>query len=66
MSGDNRARELEPSLDEGVYCMRCRERRLLADARRAVLRSGRPVLKGRCPVCSAPLFRIGVRVHRPG
>ncbi len=65
MSGDNRARELEQPLDEGVYCMRCRVRRRLADARRAVLRSGRPVLKGRCPVCNAPLFRIGVRVPPP-
>ena len=45
--------------DSGVYCMRCKERRPLTGARIAVLRNGRPVLKGRCPACGAPLFRIG-------
>ena len=65
MGADKYARELEPPLEEGVYCMRCRARRPLADARRATLSSGRPVLKGRCPICSAPLFRIGARVTRP-
>jgi len=52
--------------DEGVYCMRCRARRSIERAQRAVLRNGRPVLKGYCPVCQGPLFRIGLRVRRPG
>jgi hypothetical protein len=49
-----------------VYCMRCRAPRLLERAERTVLRNGRPVLKGYCPVCQGPLFRIGIRVRRPG
>ena len=66
MSGDNGACEVAALQDEGIYCMRCRTRRPLADARRVTLRNGRPVLKGRCPVCSAPLFRIAARVRRDG
>jgi hypothetical protein len=52
--------------DEGAYCMRCRARRRLERAQRVVLRNGRPVLKGICPVCQGPLFRIGFRVRRRG
>jgi hypothetical protein len=64
MGGDHAVEELPVPLDDGTYCMRCRERRPLADARRVLLRNGRPVLKGRCPVCDAPLFRIAARVRR--
>ncbi|HLH26443.1 MAG TPA: DUF5679 domain-containing protein [Chloroflexota bacterium] len=46
--------------------MRCRALRPLQRAQRTVLRNGRPVLKGSCPVCQGPLFRIGLRVRRPG
>jgi len=66
LNTESRPSETGESDDEGVYCMRCRARRPLERAQRAVLRNGRPVLKGVCPVCQAPLFRIGLRVRRPG
>ena len=66
MSGENGACNVAAWRDEGTYCMRCKARRPLADARRVTLRNGRPVLKGRCPICDAPLFRIAGRVRRDG
>ena len=39
--------------------MKCREERMIADAREVKMRNGRPATKGKCPVCGTGMYRLG-------
>ena len=40
------------------YCVKCKEKREIKDAKEVVMKNGRKAMKGSCPVCSTGMFRI--------
>ena len=42
-----------------AYCVKCRAKREMADAKKVKLKNGKPAMKGKCPKCGTTLFRIG-------
>jgi hypothetical protein len=38
------------------YCMRCKTKRPIQNARRETTESGRPAARGTCPICGANMF----------
>jgi len=42
-----------------AYCMKCRTKREMKDARAITMKNGRPATQGVCPVCGTKMFRIG-------
>ena len=54
--------ELEVLLERTeAYCVKCREKREMQNARRIVTKNGRNAMEGTCPVCSTRLFRFIAR-----
>ena len=53
---------LSPTRKEGqmqAYCMKCRAKREMKDAKRITMKNGRPATQGVCSVCGTKMFRIG-------
>ena len=48
---------------EGVlmqaYCMKCRAKREMKDAKSITMKNGKPATQGVCPTCGTKMFRIG-------
>jgi hypothetical protein len=44
------------------YCLKCRERREMKDAKAITMKNGKPATEGVCPVCSTKIFKIGKAV----
>ena len=42
-----------------AYCMKCRAKREMRDARAITMKNGRPATQGTCSVCGTKMFRIG-------
>ena len=42
-----------------AYCMKCRAKREMKDAKAITMKNGRPATQGVCPVCGTKMFRIG-------
>ena len=42
-----------------AYCMRCRTKREMKDAKAITMKNGKPAIQGVCPVCGTKMFRIG-------
>ena len=42
-----------------AYCMKCRAKREMRDARAITMKNGKPATQGVCPVCGTKMFRIG-------
>jgi NAD-dependent SIR2 family protein deacetylase len=42
-----------------AYCMKCRTKREMKDARAITMKNGRPATQGVCPVCGTKMFKIG-------
>jgi len=42
-----------------AYCVRCRQKRPLADPEAIFTKTGTPATRGKCPVCGTRLFRMG-------
>jgi len=54
--------EPEPVAEKAAaYCVKCREKREMQDARKIVTKNGRNALEGTCPVCGTRLFRFIAR-----
>jgi len=49
-----------------AYCIKCRAKREMKDAKRVTLKNGRPATQGVCPVCGTKMFRIGKNGPPPG
>lgn len=43
---------------EGVYCLRCRDKRESRDDEEVTLKNGRPATKGVCTTCGSTVFRM--------
>ncbi len=41
------------------YCVKCREKREMREARSITMKNGRPATQGVCPVCATKMFKIG-------
>ena len=42
-----------------AYCMKCRTKREMKDARLITMKNGKPATQGVCPTCGTKMFRIG-------
>ena len=42
-----------------AYCVKCRAKREIKNAKTITMKNGRPATKGTCPVCGTTMFRIG-------
>ena len=42
-----------------AYCMKCRTKREMKDAKVIIMKNGRPATQGVCPTCGTKMFRIG-------
>jgi DNA-directed RNA polymerase subunit RPC12/RpoP len=42
-----------------AYCMKCRKKVEIKDAKQITLKNGRPAMQGSCPSCGTKVFRIG-------
>jgi len=42
-----------------AYCVKCRTKREMKDAKAVTMKNGKPATQGVCPVCGAKMFRIG-------
>ena len=41
------------------YCLKCRDRRAMLDPEQTAMKNGRLAIRGKCPVCSATMIKIG-------
>ena len=42
-----------------MYCVKCRQKRDAQDVQGVTMKNGKKASKGKCPVCSTSMFRIG-------
>lgn len=42
-----------------MYCVKCRAKREDANAQEVTMKNGKKALKGKCPVCSTGMYKIG-------
>ena len=42
-----------------AYCVKCRTKREMKDAKSITMKNGKPATQGTCPVCGTKMFRIG-------
>jgi hypothetical protein len=42
-----------------AYCMKCRTKREMKDAKAITIKNRRPATQDVCPVCEAKMFKIG-------
>ena len=42
-----------------AYCMKCRAKKEMKDAKSITMKNGRPATQGVCPACGTKMFRIG-------
>jgi hypothetical protein len=47
-----------PSAPDEGYCVKCKAKRTIANAKQVKMANGRPALKGTCPVCGTGMFKI--------
>ena len=41
------------------YCMKCRKKREMSNAKAVKMKNGRPATKGVCSKCGTKMYRIG-------
>ena len=42
-----------------AYCVKCRAKKEVKDAKSITMKNGRPATQGVCPTCGTKMFRIG-------
>ena len=42
-----------------AYCMKCRAKKEMKDARRITMKNGKPATQGVCPTCGTKMYKIG-------
>jgi hypothetical protein len=40
------------------YCVKCKAKKEMQDAKEVTMKNGRKAMKGKCPVCSTGMYRI--------
>ncbi|MFN3652766.1 MAG: DUF5679 domain-containing protein [Armatimonadota bacterium] len=41
------------------YCVKCRAKKAIKDAKQVTMKNGRPATEGVCPDCGTKIFKIG-------
>jgi hypothetical protein len=41
-----------------AYCVKCKSKREMADAKQVTMKNGRKASKGKCPKCGTGMYRI--------
>jgi len=41
------------------YCVKCRAKREMKNAKPVTMKQGRPATQGICPICGTKMFKIG-------
>ena len=41
-----------------AYCVKCKAKREMTDAKEVEMKNGRKAIKGKCPECGTSMFRI--------
>lgn len=41
------------------WCMKCKKKQEINEAKEIVMKNGRPAVEGKCAVCSTKMFKIG-------
>lgn len=41
------------------YCMKCKAKKEMVDAKQVKMKNGRDAIKGKCPTCGTKMFKIG-------
>jgi len=41
------------------YCVKCRKKNEIKDAKTVTMKNGTPATQGTCPTCGTKMFRIG-------
>ncbi|MFH1094248.1 MAG: DUF5679 domain-containing protein [Candidatus Omnitrophota bacterium] len=41
-----------------AYCVKCKQKKNIADAKETTMKNGRKAMKGKCPDCGTGMFRI--------
>ena len=41
-----------------AYCVKCKKKQLMKEAKEVKMKNGRKAMKGRCPTCGTGLYRI--------
>ncbi len=42
-----------------VYCMKCKAKKEIKDAKSITMKNGKPATQGVCSICGTKVFRIG-------
>ena len=42
-----------------AYCVKCRAKKEMKDAKSITMKNGKPATQGICPTCGTKMFRIG-------
>ena len=42
-----------------AYCVKCRTKREMKNAKSITMKNGKPATQGVCPVCGTKMFKIG-------
>ncbi|MFH1387271.1 MAG: DUF5679 domain-containing protein [bacterium] len=42
-----------------AYCVKCKKKQTMQDAKVVTMKNGRKASKGKCPDCGTSMFRIG-------
>jgi len=42
-----------------AYCVKCKAKKTMKDAKEIKMKNGRPAVTGVCPTCGTKMFRIG-------
>ena len=59
VTGDHvAAAKKTPSAPDEGYCVKCKAKRKISDAKEIKMANGRPAMKGKCPVCGTGMFKI--------
>ena len=40
------------------YCVKCKKKQEIKDAKEETMKNGRKAMKGKCPACSTGMYRI--------
>jgi hypothetical protein len=41
-----------------AYCVKCKAKKEMADAKKVTMKNGRNAMKGKCPSCGTGMYRI--------
>jgi DNA-directed RNA polymerase subunit RPC12/RpoP len=41
------------------YCVKCKKKVEIKDAKKITMKNGKPATQGKCPKCNTKVFRIG-------